>query len=243
MAPEHAAFAGALDRNLHGLDGMGIFGADIDVAVGGADGDAGNGHALDQHEGIAFHDHAVGEGAGIALIGVAHDVFLLGPGLGDGAPFDAGGEARAAAAAQARIHHLLDDRLRSDGDRLLQSLVAAMGFVVLERARIDDADAGEGEPGLLLEERDVLDEAEGERMLAAVQHAGIEQAVDIGGLHRPVADTALRPRNLDRRLEPVHAARAGAHDLDVEAALLGGLEQSARHLFGADAKRTRDPAR
>jgi hypothetical protein len=42
---------------------MGIFGADIDVAVSGADGDACNGHALDEDEGIAFHDHAVGEGA------------------------------------------------------------------------------------------------------------------------------------------------------------------------------------
>ena len=82
--------------------------------------------------------------------------------------------------------------------------------------------------GLAFEERDVLDEAEGEGMLAAVQHAGIEQAVDIGGFHRPIADTALRARNFDGRLEPVHAARAGAHDLDVEAALLGGLEQSAR---------------
>jgi hypothetical protein len=31
------------------------------------------------NEGIAFHDHAVGEGAGIAFIGIAHDVFLFGP--------------------------------------------------------------------------------------------------------------------------------------------------------------------
>src|SRR5262245_38005832 len=63
VCAKHAAFAGALDRDLHGLDGMRIFGADIDVAVSGADGDAGNGHALDEDEGIAFHDHAVGEGA------------------------------------------------------------------------------------------------------------------------------------------------------------------------------------
>ena len=78
MPPSRAA----LDGDLHRLDGIGIFGADIDVAVGGADRDAGNGHALDQHEGIAFHDHAVGEGAGIAFVGVADDVFLLGPGVG-----------------------------------------------------------------------------------------------------------------------------------------------------------------
>ena len=60
---KHPAFAGAPDGDLHRLDGMGIFGANIDVAVGGPGGDACDGHALDQHEGIAFHDHAVGEGA------------------------------------------------------------------------------------------------------------------------------------------------------------------------------------
>ena len=54
----------------------GIFGADVDVALGRADGDAGDDHALDQDEGIAFHDHAVGEGAAVALVGVADDVFL-----------------------------------------------------------------------------------------------------------------------------------------------------------------------
>src|SRR5262245_21560624 len=116
-----------------------------------------------------------------------------------------------------------------------------MSLVVLERAGIDDAAILEGEPGLLLEERDVLDEAEGEGMLATIQHAGVKQAVDIGRLHRPVADAALRPLNLNRRLEPVHAARAGAHDLDVKFALLGGLEQSACDLPGTDAKRARVP--
>jgi hypothetical protein len=79
-----------------------------------------------------------------------------------------------------------------------------MRLVVLERARIDDPDAGEGEAGLFLEEGDVLDEAEGEGMLATVQYARIEQAVDIGGFHRPISDTALGARNFDGRLEPVH---------------------------------------
>ena len=60
---QHPAFSRAPDGDLHRLDGMRIFGADIDVAVGRAGGDAGDGHALDQDEGIAFHDHAVGEGA------------------------------------------------------------------------------------------------------------------------------------------------------------------------------------
>jgi hypothetical protein len=116
-----------------------------------------------------------------------------------------------------------------------------MGLVVLERARIDDAAILEGEPGLAFEEGDVFDEAEGEGMLAAFEHAGIEQAVDIGWLHRTVADAALRARNFDGRLEPVHAARAGAHDLDIKPALIRSLEQSARNLFGANAERARVP--
>ena len=55
-----------------------IFRAQIDVAAGGAHRESGDGHALDQHERIAFHDHAVGVGAAIAFVRVADDVFLVG---------------------------------------------------------------------------------------------------------------------------------------------------------------------
>ncbi len=55
-----------------------IFGADVDVAAGGADGESGDGHAFDQDERIAFHDHAVGVGAAVAFVGVADNVFLIG---------------------------------------------------------------------------------------------------------------------------------------------------------------------
>src|SRR6185312_16774541 len=58
------------DRGIHRHNGVRIFRADIDVALGGADGDARDRHALDHHEGIAFHDHAIGERAAIALVGV-----------------------------------------------------------------------------------------------------------------------------------------------------------------------------
>ena len=100
---------------LHRADGVGIFRADIDVALGRADREARDGHALDQQEGIAFHDHAVGVGAGIALVGIADDVFAVGRGVGDGLPFDAGRKARAAAAAQAGLRDLFHRRGRRRG--------------------------------------------------------------------------------------------------------------------------------
>ena len=167
--------------------------------------------------GIAFHDHAVGEGAAIAFVGVADDIFLLRRRRRHGPPFDAGGEACAAAAAQAGIDHLFDRRFRPDLDRLGEALIAAMGFVIFEAARIDDAAMLEGEAGLVLEERNLLDQAEAQAMRLAFEHAGVDQLLDIRRLDRPVADAALRPRHFDQRLQPIHAARAGAHDLDIEA--------------------------
>src|SRR5580692_3405768 len=74
------------DRGIHRFDGVGIFRADIDVAFGGTHSDARNGHALDHHERIAFHDHAIGERAAVALIGVADNVFAVGGGLSHGLP-------------------------------------------------------------------------------------------------------------------------------------------------------------
>ena len=64
-----------VERRVERGDRVRIFRADVDVALGRADREAGDRHALDQHERIAFHQHAVGEGAGIALVGVADDVF------------------------------------------------------------------------------------------------------------------------------------------------------------------------
>ena len=66
-------------------------------------------------------------------------------------PLDAGREARAAAAAQAGLSDLLDDG-RGIGQRLRETLVAVVRAVIVERPRIDDAAAGEGEPRLPLEE-------------------------------------------------------------------------------------------
>jgi hypothetical protein len=159
----------------------------------------------------------------VAFVGVADDIFLLRRCRRHRPPFDAGGESCAAAAAQARIHNLFDRRFRPDLDRLGEALIAAMGFVIFEAARIDDTAMLEGEAGLVLEERNLLDQAEAQAMRLALEHAGADQLFDIGRLHRPETDAAFGPFHFNKRLQPIHAARAGAHDLDVEAAFLRHL--------------------
>ncbi len=179
LATEHAAALRRLDRLAQHSDGDRIFGAAIDVALGGADGDAGNGHALDQDERIALHDHAVGEGAAVALVGVADDVFLCGAGLRHGLPFDAGREAGAAAATQSGLEDLLDDRFRTDCERAREPAIAAMRAVIVERHRIDDAAAREGQPRLPLQPGDVVGHAMAERMVRAIGAHGREYGLDI----------------------------------------------------------------
>ena len=100
---QHARLASDLDRLVHRRNRMRIFRAHIDEALGRAGREPGDRHAFDQHEGIALHDHAVGECAAVAFVGIADDVFAVACGIENGLPLDAGREARAAASAKARI--------------------------------------------------------------------------------------------------------------------------------------------
>ncbi|KAG1529417.1 hypothetical protein G6F51_014152 [Rhizopus arrhizus] len=114
VAAQPANAARPRNGGLQRGDGMRILRAHVDVAVGRAHRQAGNGHALDQHIGVAFHQQAVGKGARIAFVGVADDVFLVAGRPGHRLQFDAGRKRRATAAAQARGLDHLDDLLRRD---------------------------------------------------------------------------------------------------------------------------------
>ncbi|MNY07937.1 hypothetical protein D3C86_1407640 [compost metagenome] len=162
------------DGRLESGLGVGVFRAQVDVAFGRADGQGGDGHTLDQHEGVVLHHHAVGEGARVALVGVADDVLLRRRAAGHGAPLDPGGKGRAAAPAQAGVEHLGDDRLGADFQRALETAVAVMGDIVGQRQWIGDPGAGKGQALLALEVVDFIGQAEAERMRAAVEKAGIE---------------------------------------------------------------------
>src|SRR5690606_35370496 len=97
--PTHSArvIYGAVER----LDGIGVLGSDIDVAVVCSHRQAGDGHAFDEHVGVAFHDEAVGESARVALVGITGNVLLVGRRVEDGFPFDASRESSAATTSQA----------------------------------------------------------------------------------------------------------------------------------------------
>ena len=74
IVAQQAVFTGLLDGDLQTLDGDGVLGTDIDIALVRADGIAGNGHGLQHRMGVALQHGAVHERAGVALVGVAADI-------------------------------------------------------------------------------------------------------------------------------------------------------------------------
>ena len=76
-------------------------------------------HAFQQRVRIAFDLVAVHVRAGVAFVRVADDVFLVGRGLAQKLPLEAGEEARAAAPAQLGGLDLLDHQLRVGVDQHL----------------------------------------------------------------------------------------------------------------------------
>ena len=95
-----------------------------------------------------------------------------------------------------------------------------MLLVITERQRIDDAAAGEGQPGLAGQPGMILDETEPRRL--SFEQAGVDQASDGGRVYGAIAHPAGCGLHLHQRFQPEQAARAGADDLDGHATC-GGL--------------------
>ncbi|MCY1444950.1 hypothetical protein D9M71_614440 [compost metagenome] len=73
------------------------------------------------------------------------------------APFDPGGEGRAATATQARIEHRRRGLLAANGDGLGQTLETTVGPVILQRQRPDNTGTGEQQALLSLQIRQFFD--------------------------------------------------------------------------------------
>src|SRR5262245_15921254 len=93
---EVARLVGLIDRQIQNLVGVRVFRTQIDVTLSGADGDSSDGHALDENERVALHEHAIGKGARIALVRIANDIPLVRWRVEGGFPFDPGWERSAA---------------------------------------------------------------------------------------------------------------------------------------------------
>ena len=158
VVAQQAELLGLLDGDGEPVHGHGVLGADIDVALGRARGNARDDHALDDLVRVALHAGAVHEGAGVALVAVADDVLhgLFGV-RRDLRPLFARREARAAAAAQTGIAHDLHDLVRLHLEqRLGQRAVAADGQILLDGFRVDVAAVLKHAAGLTLVKRDIL---------------------------------------------------------------------------------------
>src|SRR3546814_3416086 len=82
-----------------------------------------------------------------------------------------------AAAAQAGFGHRLDDAGRTKRQGLRHAAIAAMGLVVVERQRIDNAAAGKGQAGLALEEGQILGPADARGMRRSEEHTSELQSL------------------------------------------------------------------
>ena len=205
------------------LDRHGVFGADVDVGLVGAEGVGADHHAFQDRMRVAFQGAAVHEGPGVALVGVADDVLLVARRLAAEAPFHAGQEAGAAAAAQPGFQDDLDDLLGGVFlQHFLDGLVAAAGDVFVDGIGIDDAAVAQddalllGEEGILGDGIHSLDDPLPDGLV--VQDLLVKDALDLLGGHVAVHVAAARfvdDLDQDFLVAVAHAARFQQVHLDV----------------------------
>src|SRR5439155_21257795 len=106
-------------------------------------------HRLDDGEGLAPHQDAVLERARLRLVGVAHELMGQSGLRRPRGPLAAGRECGAAATNEPRRGDLVDHLLGADCAGTLERSEATVGAVVVERARVHDADASQ-EPQALV---------------------------------------------------------------------------------------------
>src|SRR5690606_32859693 len=167
-----ARLASGLDLGLEPALHVVELAADVDVGDLRADRVTRDETALDEQVRVPLHEDVVLEGARLALVGVAADVLRLQRVLLHELPLHAGGEARPAAATQARLLDFLDDVVRLHAERLLQRLITVLPL-----------------------------EIEVERVAVALAHERGQVQFHLAPLSRPRARGSVRPRaRVQRRI-------------------------------------------
>ena len=221
---EQTILIGLIDGLTDALDGKGVFGAAVDDAFVRTDGAGADGHPFDDALRIAFQLRTVHEGARVAFVGIAHDVLLGAGRLFAELPFQTGGEAGAAASADARELDLIDDLIGGHlGERLGEGGPSVHGDVFVDAFGIDDAAVCPGHLVLVAEEVDFTEDrhlAFNRRTLVKVflRDAALEQMLfrDAcnGALFEPVIENAAGIDDDDRTLV-ADAVATGQNDIDL----------------------------
>ena len=114
-----------------------------------------------------------------------------------------------------------------------------MEAIVLNRQRIRHAAASEHKPLLTREEGDLVDPAKRFWMRASGEETRFEQRGRAFSRDRTVAHPAFRAFDFDERFKPEKAARAVAHDGQIDPAPSRFRSDCACDRVGADRKRRR----
>ncbi len=211
VRPEHrgshpAVQIGDVDRRRQRGEGVGVLGADVDVTLVRADCEPGDGHAFHQKEGVALHEHAIGERPAVALICIARDEFEARGHVQHRLPLDACREARPAPASKAGIGDCRHYLLRRHFEGSPQSGETPGCLVVRHRERIVDPDPCERETCLASQLGDLFGLPQAQPVRRAVEHPGVQELTDIPGFDRAVSDAPFGCGDFHERLEPEHPA-------------------------------------
>ncbi len=113
VIPQQAKAAGLVDGDLEPADGQGVFGPDIEEAVGGPDGISADDESFQDSMGISLQETPVHEGPRVSFIRIANNIFRLPRGFSGQLPLAARGKTGPAPAPQARLADGFNDLFRS----------------------------------------------------------------------------------------------------------------------------------
>ncbi len=247
---EEALLAGLLDGLLHAREGDRVLVADVDVPLVGVRRQRSDEQAFDDEVRVAFEEHAVHPRARVAFVGVAHQVARRSRRRPQEVPLAAGREARAGAAAEAAVQHLLHDRFGVHFERLAEPGVAIVGEVVFDALRVSRADVRHQPPHLALHERVIRKERDvgrrvalnhADRELGEVAPCGnsLDELVGAVRRHVPVEDGvgAGRGAHGHARLHPAEPPRPGDAEVRGQLLAVDGILELRDRLIGAARQR------